>query len=69
MGEKIWAKPKKRKLEMMDQLEVSSPASLRRLLKVEKGRSNGVAATTKGHFHFHWKHHKRWISLSTGLHW
>ena len=35
----------------MDQLEISSPASLRRMVKVEKGRSNGVAATTKGHFH------------------
>ena len=35
----------------MNQLEISSPASLRRMVKVEKGRSNGVAATTKGHFH------------------
>ena len=49
----------------MDQLEISSPASLRRMVKVEKGRSNGVAATTKGHFHqkvkkyrFHQKHKK-----------
>ena len=37
-----------RKGKVMDQLAVSSPASLRRLVKAEKGRSNGVAATTKG---------------------
>ena len=37
-----------RKDMMEQQLLVSSPASLRKLVKVEKVRTNTLAATTKG---------------------